>query len=67
MTKKHIIALADTIREGNKIGRNDGTPVFDSLVISELAWFCHAQNSEFNRARWLDYIDGKCGKNGGKI
>jgi hypothetical protein len=32
-----------------------------------LADFCKAQNPNFNRDRWLDYIAGKCGKNGGKV
>ena len=31
-----------------------------------LADFCAAQNPAFNRERWLAYIAGDCGSNGGK-
>jgi hypothetical protein len=31
-----------------------------------LADFCRTQNPRFDRERWLDYIAGKCGPNGGK-
>lgn len=36
-------------------------------VASELADFCIEQNGRFNRHRWLDYIKGECGPNGGKV
>lgn len=60
MTKKHFIALADKIKEQrlNKFS-------YDQLCI--LADFCYAQNTRFNRSRWLSYIAGECGKNGGKV
>jgi len=56
MTKQHFIALADAIRAA-------GT--FTAPQIEALAEFCEFQNPRFNRQRWLDYIDGKCGPNGG--
>lgn len=56
MTKKHFIELADEVR-----------PYRDNRAMLEvLARFCKRQNSAFNKQRWLDYIDGKCGPNGGK-
>ena len=58
MTKKNFIALADVIRDDI----NDFTP----NAIERLADFCQSQNPNFNRSRWLDYIAGKCGPNGGK-
>ena len=62
MTKKHFIALADAIVSGTKTG----VP-FDERHIMQLADFCEAQNPNFNRSRWVDYVHGKCGKNGGKV
>jgi len=69
MSKQDFIALADTIRQYNA-ERNEGdlnSPPFNSSQIMALEWFCAAQNPRFNRARWLDYIAGKCGPNGGKL
>jgi hypothetical protein len=63
MTKKHFIELADRIRIFNK---NENNP-FTQWHIWELADFCQSQNPNFNRERWLDYIDGKCGPSGGKV
>lgn len=66
MTKKQLIALADTIINSAPKDRTaDGA--FSRSAILELADFCEAQNPNFNRERWLDYIDGKCGQNGGKV
>jgi hypothetical protein len=65
MTKQHFIALADTIRTANK-GNPENNPLpFESFAIETLADFCAAQNPAFNRSRWLDYIAGKVGPNGG--
>jgi hypothetical protein len=62
MSKKHFIALADHIRDANKYGYAR----FSSEEIETLANFCRNQNSRFNRERWLAYIAGECGPNGGK-
>lgn len=62
MTKKHFIALANIIREHNS---NDDYP-FTAGQLEVLAEFCKSQNKQFNTQRWLDYIAGKCGPNGGK-
>lgn len=59
MTKKHFIALANVIK--NDI--HDFTP----NAIERLADFCQAENFNFNRDRWMDYIAGKCGPSGGTI
>lgn len=63
MTKKHFIELADTIRIYNRFASEP----FTQRQIAELADFCKSQNCNFNRERWLDYIAGECGKNGGTI
>jgi len=70
MTKKHFIALADSIREHNKVKRNvfgvnAERMTFNTEQIDALADFCAQQNSNFNRERWLGYIAGTNGKNGG--
>ena len=68
MTKKHFIALADTIREANAQAHDeDVSQPFKNQTCQLLADFCQAQNSNFNRERWLGYIAGAYGKNGGKV
>lgn len=62
MTKKHFIALADWIKEHK--GYSHG---FNQSTIDSLANFCQSQNANFKHDRWLDYINGSCGKNGGRI
>jgi hypothetical protein len=57
MTKKHFIALADAVR-----GQG-----FTKEQLAVLARFCLTQNPNFNRQRWLDYIEDKCGPSGGKV
>jgi hypothetical protein len=63
MSKRHFIALADTIKTANHF---PDSPVFSQEAIKQLADFCQSQNPEFKRERWLSYIAGTCGKNGGK-
>ena len=57
MTKKHFIALAEYAKE---VGLTEGQ-------IRILADFCQSQNPNFNRERWLGYIAGTNGKNGGRM
>ena len=73
MSKKDFIALADVIRTTNAPFERGGFfPIcaegfFDRKLISIVADFCQSQNPRFNRDRWLDYIAGKCGPNGGTV
>ena len=62
MSKRDFIALADEIRDAN---RTEGYK-FSPQQINVLAKFCYDQNCRFNRERWLAYIAGVCGPNGGK-
>ena len=65
MTKKHFIALADMVR---RIKATNPTKLVDiGTVESYLADFCESEIPQFNRERWLSYIAGNCGKNGGKV
>jgi len=67
MSKKDFIALADAIRDHNKrpAYAGEAKAMFSADQIATLADFCQSQNPLFKRERWLDYIAGKCGKNGG--
>ena len=72
MTKETFIALADSIRAYNAqafpAGTNVASPLeFTHTQIHALADFCAAQNPAFNRSRWLAYIAGECGPNGGTV
>lgn len=67
MTKKHFIKLADSIREYQEAQYRNGVVEKAPFLIDVLADFCQSQNPNFNRDRWIDYIQGKCGPNGGKI
>jgi len=62
MSKKHFIALADIIKMAHK-----EFSAFNDVEIQLLADFCQSQNSNFKRDRWLSYIKGECGSNGGKV
>jgi hypothetical protein len=61
MTKKHIIALADAIKNGTDL------ITLTQPQVEALADFCASQNPRFDRERWLGYIAGTNGKNGGKV
>ncbi len=61
MTKKHFIALADHIKANMPFAG------YTERMISDLADFCASQNPRFDRARWLAYIAGIVGPNGGKV
>ena len=67
MTKKHFIALADAIKQQNADAKVCHAPhsVFKPSQLTALADFCAAQNSNFNRERWLGYIAGTNGPSGG--
>ena len=65
MTKKHFIELADCIRTANFHGHQGMDVTFTSAHLKVLASFCRSQNGRFLEDRWLSYIAGKCGPNGG--
>ena len=72
MAKKTLVALADAIRAYNAqafpAGTNIASPLkFTHTQIQTLADFCAAQNPAFNRERWLAYVAGECGPNGGTV
>lgn len=72
MSKKDFIALADLMRDIKP--RVESTEQFDDGrmaqwkdTVDAMADFCRAQNGAFKRDRWLSYIAGECGPNGGAI
>ena len=67
MTKKHFIALADTVKDWQECAKRGDCDPFTPGQVSVLAGFCEEQNPRFNRDRWLGYINGTNGKNGGKV
>jgi hypothetical protein len=70
MSKQDFIALADAVEQHNIIVENEGLgtiPTFRIEHLYILADFCKLQNPNFNRSRWLNYIAGKVGPDGGKV
>lgn len=67
MTKKQFVALADSIREHNRLAQFNGENAFTDDQLAALARFCASVNPRFKRERWLDYIAGRRGPNGGAI
>ena len=72
MSKQDFVALADAIRNhGTTIDPHSTVRISDTPFTKDqvemLATFCGRQNGNFMRQRWMDYIAGKCGKNGGAI
>lgn len=64
MNKKLLILLADTIKDHNQ---SSMTESFTKDQIVTLARFCAKANPNFNRDRWMDYIESKCGLCGSKV
>jgi hypothetical protein len=68
MTKKHFIALADTLHDIRSRAENAATTgEVMRIVESELCRFCKSQNGQFDSNRFLDYSRGLCGPSGGTI
>jgi hypothetical protein len=68
MSKKHFIALADAIRNHNDYpGDPSLVKPFDRYHLNTIATCLQEQNPNFDRQRWLAYIAGECGPNGGKV
>ncbi len=68
MSKKDFIALADTMRDF--LATNAGREMDEhsqNVLLQHKVWFCEGQNPNFMRDRWLGYIAGTCGPNGGTV
>jgi len=62
MSKKDFIKLAEYLRDTEPY-----CEPFTFKQMDHLANFCHTTNPAFKRVRWLNYIAGRCGKNGGTV
>lgn len=62
MSKKDFIALGDYL-----IDTIPYCEPFTDKQIEHLANFCHSRNSNFNRERFLGYVNGTNGPSGGKV
>lgn len=67
MSKKDFIALANAIKEHNRVLDTRSLAAFRPEHLDTLATFCRMQNPRFKRDRWLGYIAGENGPNGGSI
>lgn len=81
MTKMHFIALADTLKALKPVGPKPQDPRNPTTseswetgryvqwysTLEALADFCKEQNPRFDRSRWVGYIQGENGLNGGSI
>lgn len=78
MSKKDFIALADMMKQTRPmvpfyLGGLEARVRYGGALHqwgdmrAALADFCAAQNPRFNRERWLAYIAGQVGPNGGKV
>lgn len=66
MSKKHFIALADSLkRERQHLVMAYGEDAFSEFLTLTIR-FCAEQNARFNAARFRDYVYDQCGPNGGK-
>lgn len=63
MSRREFIELADLIIYERGFGRDR----WKDVNVESLAGFCQRANNRFNKVRWLAYIDGECGPNGGAI
>ena len=68
MTEQNFIALADRIRNWQAWAKVEPYHFVELYQnhIEMLADFCQDQNPGFDRQRWLDYVAGTHGPNGGK-
>lgn len=68
MSKKHFIALAEAIIQHNQTQWADGQDrQFSPEQLEALAGFCKAQNPNLDWERWLGFIAGENGPNGGAV
>ncbi len=61
MSKKDFVALGTMCKES--LGQSE----MSTAAIIRIADFCQKQNPQFMRERWLDFVAGNCGPNGGAI
>ena len=65
MSKKHFIALADSLKaERHHWELHYGPAAFEALLAFTIR-YCASQSPRFNAHRFQGYVMGQCGPNGG--
>ena len=67
MSKTQFVPLADSIREHNRLAKFNVENFVTDDQLAALARFCVSGNPRFKRERWLNYIAGRFGPNGGMV
>jgi hypothetical protein len=62
ITKKELIAIGGFMKE--KVGTPDQ---FTIQQVHDMATFLRTRNQRFDRAKWIGFVTGANGPNGGKI
>lgn len=64
---RNSLEMPETVIQGRTIPahRSVSVKLANAVLACTLADFCVIQNPRFNRERWLAYIAGECGPNGG--
>ena len=65
MTKQDFVGLADAIRPWYEEGGAEWNADAHGAILAALVDFCERANPKFKRERWLEYVAGKVGVNGG--
>lgn len=70
MSKRHFIALADVLRELKPKDDLETNGIWQRTeqwraTIDKIADFCSRESPRFKKSRWLNYINGISGPNGG--
>jgi len=68
MSKRDFVKLADALRaERPGDNWNPNKRVQWELDIKAIANVCAESNPRFKRERWMSYVNGECGPNGGEL
>ena len=57
----------ETARQISELAKFNGENAFTDDQLAALARFCASENPRFKCERWLDYIAGRYGPNGGSV
>ena len=67
MSKKYFIALADALRAEKPADNWLNKKVQWDMDVRAICRVLAASNPRFNELRWMQYVNGQCGPNGGAI
>ena len=64
MYRKQFVALAEEIKHHNRINPEHA---FDAVQLASIMRFLKSENPQFNAERWVGFIAGENGANGGRV